>query len=132
MTRGRAVIVQDGAVALIERRKNGKHYFVFPGGGVDPGESVQAATRREVLEELGLEIDVGALIAKNSFHGESNEFYLATVTGGEFGSGTGIELSAAEDSRWGSYRPMWVPLADVPRLKVLPKNVAAYLTKLVG
>jgi len=38
-TRAGIVLIQDGKVALIERHRAGLHYFVFPGGGVDEGES---------------------------------------------------------------------------------------------
>ncbi|HUJ32180.1 MAG TPA: NUDIX domain-containing protein [Candidatus Acidoferrum sp.] len=39
----------SGAIALTRTRKG---YFL-PGGGVEPGEGLEAALRREVLEELG-------------------------------------------------------------------------------
>ncbi len=37
MTRPRAgiILIEDGKLALMERHKQGRHYFAFPGGGVD-------------------------------------------------------------------------------------------------
>ena len=57
-----AAIVEDaqGRVVLIERAKEPKKgMLALPGGFVDAGENAEGALRRELREELGLE--VGAL-----------------------------------------------------------------------
>ncbi|XKK25588.1 NUDIX domain-containing protein [Bacillus sp. CB62A.1] len=62
--RGAAIIVQEGKIALIKRIREEETYYVFPGGGVEEGETPEEATKREVYEELGLHIKVEHLIAK--------------------------------------------------------------------
>ncbi|NWN92424.1 Nudix family hydrolase [Marinobacter adhaerens] len=57
------VIVRDGYV-LIARRPEHAHQgglLEFPGGKVEPGETVQAALVREIAEETGLQLSGGAL-----------------------------------------------------------------------
>lgn len=47
---------------LVTRRQPGVHLagmWEFPGGKVDPGETHDAALRRELREELGVEAEVG-------------------------------------------------------------------------
>jgi len=39
-------------------------FWCTPGGAVDPGESYEAAARRELFEETGLDLDCGAVIAR--------------------------------------------------------------------
>ncbi|WP_232362060.1 NUDIX domain-containing protein, partial [Bacillus thuringiensis] len=56
--RGAAIIVQEGKIALIKRIREEETYYVFPGGGVEEGETPEEATKREVYEELGLHIKV--------------------------------------------------------------------------
>jgi A/G-specific adenine glycosylase len=53
-----AVIVNDGKVLLQERPPGGllAGLWEFPGGKVEPGETLKAALRREIREELGVGI----------------------------------------------------------------------------
>ncbi len=54
-----AVITRPDGSFLLARRPEGKPYagyWEFPGGKVEPNESVRAALTREIKEELGIEI----------------------------------------------------------------------------
>jgi 8-oxo-dGTP diphosphatase len=56
-----AVIERDGSI-LITRRRAGAHLeglWEFPGGKAETGESPERALRREIGEELGIDISVG-------------------------------------------------------------------------
>jgi ADP-ribose pyrophosphatase YjhB (NUDIX family) len=57
--RAAAIIIEDGRLLLIAHRKEGQVYWLLPGGGVDFGESLKEALRRELREELGIDADVG-------------------------------------------------------------------------
>ena len=58
-----AVIVDDGKVVLIKRRYEPlQGQWSLPGGGVEIGETLEAAVAREMREETGLEVDVGPVI----------------------------------------------------------------------
>jgi ADP-ribose pyrophosphatase YjhB (NUDIX family) len=52
-----------GALILLRRGFDpGRGLWTFPGGFVDLGESVEDAARREVREELGIDVELGGLI----------------------------------------------------------------------
>jgi 8-oxo-dGTP diphosphatase len=58
-----AVIVVDGRVVLIRRRFEPlKGEWSLPGGGVEIGETLEAAVVREIQEETGLDVEVGPVI----------------------------------------------------------------------
>src|SRR4051812_22215700 len=53
----------DGEVLLLRRGFDpGRGLWTFPGGFVDLGESVEDAARRETMEELCLDVELGALV----------------------------------------------------------------------
>jgi len=53
-----AILRWQGLVLLCRQEKPGKEYWLLPGGGVDSGETLIEALRRELREELGIEADV--------------------------------------------------------------------------
>ena len=59
-----AVIERDGRI-LIARRKHASmgYLWEFPGGKLEDNETLQECLKREILEELGITISVGALIS---------------------------------------------------------------------
>jgi phosphoheptose isomerase len=57
-----AVIVRDREGRILLERRADCGLWGVPGGRIEPGESVAAAARREILEETGLEIRVTHLV----------------------------------------------------------------------
>ena len=55
-----AAVIERGGKVLIARRKKGDRFeglWEFPGGKIEAGESPEECLRRELLEELGVEIE---------------------------------------------------------------------------
>ncbi len=60
---GAVVLDADGRVLLVKRGHEPlKGEWSLPGGGVEVGETLEAAVAREVLEETGLRVDVGPVV----------------------------------------------------------------------
>jgi 8-oxo-dGTP diphosphatase len=117
------ILLQADKVALIERHRSGLHYFTFPGGHIDTGESPRKAAIREAEEELGLQVKLRRLIAKFKWEGDWQYYYLAEIVGGSFGTGNGEELFTAPASR-GTYYPLWLPLVELIKQPVKPHQLA--------
>lgn len=57
------LLLRDERVFLLRSRIAGRDIWFLPGGSVDWGETLAAATEREGREELGVEVEVGPLVA---------------------------------------------------------------------
>jgi 8-oxo-dGTP diphosphatase len=106
-----AVVIHEGRVLLVRRgQPPDEGAWSIPGGAVELGESVEDALRREVREETGLEIAVGAFLevferiereadGAIRFHFVVLD-YGATVVGGTLRSGddaADVALAALDD-----------------------------------
>jgi 8-oxo-dGTP diphosphatase len=82
-----AAIERDGRYLAARRTKPdwAAGRWEFPGGKVEPGESETDALVREIREELGVEIAVGARVPGEwPLHDDLVlHLYVATLTGGE-------------------------------------------------
>jgi mutator protein MutT len=127
------VLINDNKVALIERHRAGLDYFVFPGGGVDEGESPEQAAVREAMEELGIEVAIKQKVAQVQLGKKSRQVYfLVEQTGGEFGTGTGEEFTDADPRhpQQGIYIPIWMPIDELPQhTNVYPADVSRLVVR---
>jgi 8-oxo-dGTP diphosphatase len=121
--RAGCILIEDNKLALIERQRGSRHYFSFPGGGVDKGETYEEAAVREMQEELGLQVRVIRRIADVTFNGRQQYYFLVETIGGEFGSGSGEEYGEF-DPAYGTYKPLWISVEELLDHNVLPHKLA--------
>lgn len=125
------MLIADGHdLALMERHRDGRHYWVAPGGGVELAEPPEAAAAREALEELGLRVEIHHKVLQlHGLHpsGRVEHFFLATSAKREFGEMTGPERPTSSNT----YAPRWVHLREVESLNVLPQELKAFLGRVV-
>jgi ADP-ribose pyrophosphatase YjhB (NUDIX family) len=57
-----AIIARQQRLLLVEHRKRGQRYWVLPGGRLEGNETLDAALRRELQEELKVGARVGRLV----------------------------------------------------------------------
>ncbi len=113
-----AVIIKDGKILLVKRgNEPNKYMWSIPGGIVKVGETLAEALKREVAEEVGLEIEVGdvACVSEEIFRDEDNKIRFHYVIIDFFAEVVGGELKADSDA----LDARWVPLDDIYSLEVV-------------
>ena len=71
-----AALLRHNHRILIAQRSNSGRFankWEFPGGKIDPGETPQQGLRRELLEELGLETNIGTLFSDTLYTHEQGQ-----------------------------------------------------------
>ena len=121
--RAAVVLIEGDEVALIERVREGRRYYLFPGGGVELGETPENAAAREAREELGLDVEIIRLIGRAVFDGDEQRYYLARTTGGLFGAGDGEEMTGEDFPQHGSYRAVRWPIAGLSAIDLRPREL---------
>lgn len=112
-----AVVVRDERVLVIERRKDGRSYCVLPGGGVEAGEDLRAACRRELLEETGLDGHVGDLLDVPVESDTPVVYFTVRVSSAELSLG-GPELQRASERN--EYAPTWIAATSLDDVHLVP------------
>jgi 8-oxo-dGTP diphosphatase len=119
-----AIIVRDNRM-LITRRVGGQFdgLWEFPGGKIEPNETHEKALKREIFEELNIEISVNNYLDTVNFSYESfhliMHLYFCNIYSGS------IRLNEHSDLRWISSDDKeninWVP-ADVQVLELISSS----------
>lgn len=89
----RAIIYRDGKLLVVQHKMadgSASEYYAAPGGGLDPHESLVDGLKREVMEETGVQAEVGKLLFVQQFYShregytEELEFFFEVTNTQDF------------------------------------------------
>ncbi len=135
-TRVAGIIPLENGFAFMHRVGVQNHpigdYYTFPGGGQEENETLEDGTKREIKEELGIDVEVIKLLyqLEDKENQKDEYFFLCKYIGGEFGTGDGPEFSG--DPRYayrGKYIPEIIQREDIEKIQLLPREVKDKLVK---
>jgi len=133
------LVDRDGSVLLLRGRDPNRPeagwWWLTPGGGIDDGETAEAAARREVREETGLVIDdVGEVVFRRAvqfdFEGlrynQREQFFCVRCDrfAIDRSGWTDVEVRSMAEHRWWTYAEL-VSTDEI----VYPEQLAQILTE---
>jgi 8-oxo-dGTP pyrophosphatase MutT (NUDIX family) len=119
---GAAILIADEQDRLLLMKRSDSGCWGPPGGAVEPGEAVEAAAKREALEETGLRVDEMSLFGVFS----GPELYYKYPNGDEVYNVTIVYLSRdvsgdihlnGEHTEWDWFVPANIPDDLSPPIK---------------
>ena len=128
----KAVIVHDGRLLLTQNQDRDGFFYLLPGGGQQPGETLKETVQRECHEEAGIAVEVHTLLHVREYIGRNHEFavedgevhqlelmFSCSILGGVPGQG-------GQPDSW-QVGVVWVPLAEVHQHRFYPKRLGPIL-----
>lgn len=107
----RGIVIRDGQILLSREEKT--DWWLIPGGGLEPGETLEECCVREVLEETGYVVETTKqFLTMNEYYEEykyvSNYFVCKVVGQGQ------MHLTNYEQER--GLMPKWIPVEEAVQI----------------
>ena len=120
----RAIILHENHLLLVNAYKGRDDLWCAPGGGAEPHQSLPENLAREVYEETGLPVTIGAPCLINEFHDPNGSFHQVEIF-------FRCTLNASQlDPAWKDPEAIvtkrrWVTRGDLGAMHVKPDALAA-------
>ena len=129
--RAGGMLIEDGKLLLMHRIKEKEgvinEYYVVPGGGIEEGETLEMATKRELLEEMGIEVELIEKSPRYVFNSENGNQYFLLVErkAGIIGTGNGPEYTDSSYANRGFYGAEMVDIKDIVdgKINMVPESI---------
>ena len=128
----KAIIIEDTKILTIRMQDSVGSWYLLPGGGQEPTETLEEALVRECLEEIGVGIEIGPLrfireyfSCNHEFADESNDahqielMFLCKIKPGETPS-VGHLPDASQNGI------EWINLEDIDQYRLYPLTMRKY------
>lgn len=70
----KAVIIKDGKLLAQKNKDDWGYFYLLPGGGQEPGESIREALARECMEEISARVEIRDILFVRDYLGKNHEF----------------------------------------------------------
>lgn len=116
------IVIKDEKVLLVSSKYKDEEFYLFPGGGMEFGETIEEAAVRETFEETGVKVKIKDLFHVNEYiYAEDwnkrsvSMFFKAEV----------VEILEPTTNDGGKIKEVkWIKLSELDNYDVKPKRIA--------
>ncbi len=108
-------------ILIVRSQYNGKEFFLFPGGGLEFGETLEEGAIRETVEETGIKVKIKELVHINEYIYKEDwnkrsitAFFLAKCAEGD-------EINPQTTDGGKIKEAVWVEIKELEELDIRPK-----------
>ncbi|MEI5909354.1 NUDIX domain-containing protein [Bacillus spongiae] len=132
----KAIIISEESVLLTKNQDDEGYFYLFPGGGQEHGETIHHTLKRECMEEVGKEVEIGELLHVREYIGKNHEhssfdyiihqveYYFVCTLVNELNID---KLPTNPDSHQVGIE--WIPINELFQYRIYPKELRQYLIK---
>ena len=121
---------ENDAILLIHRFKNGRNYWVIPGGGAKGNETPVETAIREIEEELNIQLKPADLTHLLEYKSQENEhFFFAEIPFIAAPAISGEEKERANNLN--VYQPRWIAVKELTQINLMPPEIAVKILNLI-
>lgn len=133
-TAARAIIIHEGHLLAVKMSDHRGVYYILPGGGQRPGETLELSLKRECREEVGLDVQVGPVVYVREYIGKNHKFstkhsgfhQLEVVFRCTVKDPTRAAPGMSTDNH--QIGVSWLPLVELPNLRFYPDCIKPWFT----
>lgn len=106
-----------------------KEYYTLPGGHVENDESFEETLKREILEELNVNITIKEKLVSlyNEDLNRDEEFFICEIGNEIIEKGNGPEWTNPDIEKYGSYEIVYINVKNIEDYNILPPQVKELL-----
>jgi mutator protein MutT len=119
--RAATIVIKDEKLLLVSSKYQEGEFFLFPGGGVEFGETLKEAAIRETFEETGVKVAINDFFHINEYiYAEDWNKRSISI----FFTATPIEILEAQTNDNGKIKEVkWIDLRDLDKYDIKPKRI---------
>lgn len=133
-TAARALIIHQRKLLTIKMRDKTGVFYILPGGGQRHGETLREGLKRECLEEIGTQVEIGELLYVREYVGKNHEFRKAHHAFHQVENVFRCRLPDPASIGPGSEHDKkqigveWIPLHELQNRRFLPEIIKSFFT----